>query len=129
MLCGVKAAIEENRGEHGLERIRQDRRAPEAATLEFALAEPEKERELELLGDIGKRCLLDEVCPDAREITLVERAVMMEEQRGDGDVQHRVAQKLKALVVTRAMASMRQRLLKQGRLVELVAERVLECSQ
>jgi hypothetical protein len=64
----VEAAVEEDRAEQGFERIGQDRRTAETARLQFALAQAQELRQLELLGDLVQRLLLDQVGAQARQV-------------------------------------------------------------
>src|SRR3546814_5862409 len=57
--------------------------------------------------------LLDETGPHPRQIALVDFSKSLEQQGGHDEIQNRIAQEFKTLVVTRAMAAMSQSLSEQ----------------
>src|SRR6185437_11933555 len=80
-LSGVEAAVEKHCTEYRFQRVSEDGRSTKAAAAQFALAEPQAFRNIEGLSDLIQRLLLDQVCPHAREIPLVQLAEPLEQKR------------------------------------------------
>src|SRR3546814_2130133 len=98
------------------------RRAAKAAAFQFAFAQPQVLRQRKPLRNVGQRRLLDETGPHPRQIALVDFSKSLEQQRGHDEIQNRIAQEFKTLVVTHAMAAMSKSLFVQGRIAKLVAQ-------
>ena len=98
---GVEAAVQVDRAEQRLERVGQDRLAPEAAGLQLARAEPQLLAELDLGGDHRQRLAAHQARAEARQLALVGGAELAEHQHGDHAVEHRVAEELQSFVVRR----------------------------
>ena len=80
----------------------------------------------DLARDALQAVLAHEVRAHAREVAFVAAREALEQQAGDRQVQHRVAQELEALVVVGAMAAVRQRALHQRRAGKAVAQALLQ---
>jgi len=78
--------------------------------------------QLQLLGNLGQRGLLDQVGAQPGQVAFVDLGEALEQQRRHDEVQHRVTQKLQPLVVAGAMAAVRERLLEQRGIAEMMAE-------
>ena len=87
-----------------LQRVGQDRRPAEAAALELAFAEQEVAAQIELVAPGGDRVSWFTRLARSRDRSpFGEVREAFVQQRGDGAVQHPVAEKLQPLVVRRAV--------------------------
>ena len=109
-----------------LDRVGQDRRPRRAAAARLALGQLQRVGQAEHERDPVQAVLAHEVGAHAREVALVGAGEAVEQQPRDGQVQHRVAQELEALVVVGAEAAVREGALEQRALGELVAEPLLD---
>ena len=69
----------------------------------------------------------DAAATTTRQVTLVGTGEALEQQAGDHQAQHRVAEKFEPLVVVGAEAAVRQRTGQQERIVEAMADAPLQC--
>ena len=127
--CRVIAGIQVHRTDHRLHGIGQDGRALPSAGFQLTLAQTQHGRQAQLIGQHHQRVLLDQIGPCARQVAFGQARQLAVEQVGNGEVEHRVAQKLQPLVVIRRKAAVRERLLKQRRLSEGVAQLALQSQQ
>ena len=67
----VETGIQENRAQHRLQGIRQDRRPAKAAGFQFTRSEPQMLPEPELARDLRQRLAADQRRPQARQGPLV----------------------------------------------------------
>ena len=83
----------------------------------------------ELQGDPVQALFAHQVRAHAGEIAFVGALEALVQQVGNGQAQHRVAEKLEPLVVVRAEAAVRQGAAQQARIGEAVADAPLQCVQ
>ena len=121
---GVEAGVQEHGAEQGFDRVGQDRWPAKTAALQFAFAQAQVLGQLQALGDVRQRSLLDQVGAQARQIALVDLRVTLEQHRRDDEVEHGIPEELQALVVARPMAAVGQRLFKQCWVTEVVIQPV-----
>jgi hypothetical protein len=125
-LGGGKAGVEVDRADQRLERIGQDRRPVRAAGAGLALAQLEQRRQRQPHSQAVQGVLLDQVGPHARQVALGQGRQADVQQVRNRQVQHRVAEKLQALVVVGRKAAVRERELEQPRVGEGVLETRLQ---
>ncbi len=123
---GLEAGIQIDRPEDGFQRIGENRRTPETAAFQLALAQTQGIAQAKIGGNFGQGFLTHQVGAQARQFAFLERREMLIQERRDGAVEHAVAQKLEPFVVRGGVAAMRQRLPQQFRLPEAVSERLLQ---
>ena len=97
-----------------------------AASLHLAFAHAQEGRHVNLLGDDGERLLADEVGAHARELAFREMLVAQKKRIAHDAVEHRVAEKLEALVVLRRKAAVRHRAFEKLAVGELIADALLK---
>ena len=122
----LEAAVDADRADQRLDRVGQDRRPRRAAAARLALGQLQRLGQAQHQRDLVQAVLAHEVGAHAREVAFVGAGEAVEQQPRDGQVQHRVAQELEALVVVGAEAAVRERALEQRALGELVAEPLLD---
>src|SRR5690606_26705314 len=117
-----KAGVQVDRADQRLERVGQDGGAVRAARAGLAFTQAQQRRQRQPQREPVQRVLLDQVGPHARQVALRQFRETDVQQVRDGQVQHRVAEKLEALVVVGRETAVRERELEQPR----VRERVLK---
>src|SRR5690606_18105953 len=120
----LETAVQVDRTEHRLERIRKNRLASKTARLELARPQAELVAEPDLCRDDGKRLSADEARAEARQIPLVGGTEFPEHEHGNDAVEHRIAEELEPLVVRPARAAVCQGRLQQCGITALVPERL-----
>ncbi|MPN04782.1 hypothetical protein SDC9_152029 [bioreactor metagenome] len=125
LACG-KAGIEVDGTDQRLHGIGQDGRALLATGLGFALTQAQQIRQLQLQRNLVQRAFLDEIGPNTREIAFGHGSQLGIEQAGDGQTEHRVAQKLQSLVVVGRKAAVRDGTLQQRRVGKLMLQPLLQ---
>ena len=120
------AALEVDGPEHGFQRIGEDGRALGAAAARFTFGQAQHLGQAERERGTVQAVFAHEVGAHAREVTFVAVAEAVIEQARDGEVQHRIAEKLEPLVVRGAEAAVRERALQQRLAVEDVAKPPLQ---
>jgi len=119
---GANPAVEVHGAEQRLERVGEDRAAAVATALHLAAAEAQLLAEPQLGGDLCQRTATHQRRTVAAQLALVGVGAGAVEQRGDGEIEHRVPHELEPLVVAAARAAVGQRRLEQRRIAELVLE-------
>ena len=123
---GLEAAVEEHRADQRFERIGEDRRPPEAAALQLALAQPQVVAEREASRQLVQPLLAHQARAQARQLAFPEVREPVVELGGDDAVEHAVAEELEPLVVGRAVAAVGQRLREQSGVPKPVAQALLQ---
>ncbi|EDT03186.1 hypothetical protein BamIOP4010DRAFT_3320 [Burkholderia ambifaria IOP40-10] len=121
-LGGFEAAIEEYGPDDGFERVREDRRAAEAATAQLALAQPQPFGDIQGLSDFIQRLLLDEIGAHARQVAFVQLAETLEQKGGHRAIQNGIAEKLEPFVMRGTVTAVGQSLAQQFRIAKFVAQ-------
>ena len=112
------ATVEQRRAEDRLQRIGEDGFAQVAAALEFAGTQPDVIAELEFAGDLGQRPVAHQARAHSGKVAFRGVGPALEQQRGNGEVQQRIAEKLQPFVVRIAAAAVGQGLLEQAGVLE-----------
>ena len=141
----VEAAVQKNRAEQRLERVRQRGRAFPPAVHFLAVAQHQLRAEAERAGVFGQRAAVDELRARLGQRAFVEGGKFFIQLPGEDELQHRVAEKLEPLVVRgsslRFVAAggrraafmcdgrMRQREAQLAFVAKLITETVLKCGK
>ena len=125
-LRGIEAGIEEDRADQRLQRIGQDGGALRATAARLALGQAHHLGQAELQRHAVQAVLAHQVRAHARQVAFVGAGEALEQQAGNGQAQHRIAEEFQAFVVVGAEAAVRQRPGEQLRLAEAVADAGLE---
>ena len=128
-LGGGVAGVQVHGADHGLQRIGQDRGPPAAAGARLALAQPNDVRQAQADGELVQGFLLDQVGAHARQVAFGQGLQAVVQQRGNGQVEHGIAQEFQPLVVVGREAAVRQRPRQQLRVGELVLQARLQCDE
>ncbi len=121
-----KTRIEVHRANDGFQRIGQDRRALVPPGTLLAVAQAQPCRQSETGRDLEQGVLLDQIRPHTGEIAFGQLAELLEQQARDGQIEHRVTEKLQPFVVVGCEAAVGQRALKQARVGEIVVQASLQ---
>ena len=123
---GGEAAVLEGRADQRLERVGEDRGAQRAAAAGLALAQAQQLGQAELQGGAVQAVLAHQVGADPGQVALVGIAEAVEQQAGDGQAEHGVAEELETLVVVGAEAAVGQGPLQEAGVGEAVADALLQ---
>ena len=126
LLGRTEATVQEDRPEQGLERISQDGWPRIAAAFQLAFAHAQALAERKRLRNLIQRLLPHQVGAQPRQIAFTGAAKPAAEFGRDDAVENAVPEELEALVVGRAVASVRERLPEQRRLRKPVADGLLQ---
>ena len=130
----IEPAIEEERTDRCLGRVREHRRPPPHARLRLAGRDRERRRQPRLLGDRGEHGLRDQQREPAAELAFLLLGEPLREPFRDQQPEHAVAHELQPLVRSGALrlaaplarrGAVRQRLAQQFRAPETMAEQSL----
>jgi hypothetical protein len=123
----LDAAVQGNGANHRLERVRENRATVPAPTAAFPAAQAQLRTEVQLARHVRQRAALDQGHAQAAKLALIRFGKTPEQGiRTDDVAEHRIAEKLQALVVRLAHAAVRQRPREQGPVVEATAKRPLQ---
>ena len=120
------AAVEKDRTDDRLDRVGQDRRPLRAAISGLALGQSQHLGQSQAQRGAVQAVFAHQVRAHAGEVALVAVREALEQQAGDRQAQHRIAQELKPLVVVGAPAAVGEGPRQQGRLCKAVAQALLQ---
>src|SRR5208282_4244781 len=106
----LKAAVEQDGTEQGLERVSKDRRPGGAAAPYLPLAELEHRPEVKRHGVPVQRIAIDEACAHPRQVALGQLREAVIEHECDGAIEHAIADEFEPFVMIGGEAAMRKRL-------------------
>src|SRR5262249_35696674 len=110
---GDEAPVEEYRTDERFERRGEDRWPPRSAALQLALAEAQLLSQREVLRQLVQGLLAHQARAQPRQVPFGQIAEALEQFSRDHAVENAVAEELQPLVVGRAVAAVRERLLEQ----------------
>ena len=120
------ATVQIHRTNDRFQGIGQDRRTVLTARAHLALTQSHHGRQIQVFGQLVQGVLFDQVGPHPRQIAFGQISQLGVQHVRDREVEHRITQKLQALVVVGAEAAVRDRLLQQSMLAKGVAQPYLQ---
>ncbi len=117
-----KARVQKDSAKNRFQRIRQNGRTAETTAFQLPFPQTQIIRQTQTGCDFSQSSLFDQIRSQTRQVAFINALKAVEQQGRNREVQDRIAQELQPLVMTRAVATMGQGLLKQACVFKGVAD-------